>query len=128
MRSPRLKLLAKERLMTVRRGPLTEFLTSSPNVPSLADAYAAGLRNCMAVPALNSAPATGGTPDFGLPTTSGYHEQPLHCEKLLFTVLTTVNGTPLWATTVPEIRHPPATSFSTALLFRYSFPLPKGNS
>jgi hypothetical protein len=79
-----------------------------------------------------------------LPTTLGYQLQPLETSppvavppvvpqpvifEFRFVLLTIVNGFPLWATTVPAIRHPPTAAFVSALAsLRYVFPLPNGSS
>src|SRR5271155_358379 len=136
MRSPKLKLFAREKLKTVRRGPRSEFLPSSPNANS-----PAGVALTKAA-VLNHSLGPG-LATWILPTTLGNQLQPLLTSppvavpptpqpvivEFRLSLLTTVNGFPLWATTVPAIRHPPIAAFANALAsLIYIFPLPNGSS
>ena len=69
-----------------------------------------------------------GTPTLGNQTSlitaaeSGYRDTAANSCKSLVHSIDYGEWNPALGETVPEIRDPPATSFSTALLFRYSFP------
>jgi len=124
IRSLTLMVLARDMLKTFKYGPRSVFRPLLPNVPDVAEAYAAVLNQEIEL--------TGDedTPVFGLPTRLGNHAQPLpQSEKLLFTELVIVNGFPLWMSIVPLICHPPMAAFYTALPpLAYVLPLPKGKS
>src|SRR5580658_6564331 len=119
-----LMVLARDMLKTFKYGPRSVFLPLLPNVPDVAEAYAAVLNQEIELT------GDAGTPAFGLPTRLGNHEQPLpQSEKLLFTLLVMVNGFPLWMTIVPLICHPPmAASTGAVAPLIYFLPLPKGRS
>src|SRR5580700_520393 len=117
-RSVKLKPFAKERFITVRRGPRSEFLPSLPNSNNcVADgvggaAKALVLNQQFVVPVGPEAvmvPPGVQLPEPGFPTTSRYQLQPLLTSPpvavpptlqpvifwLRLVVLTTVNGVPL---------------------------------
>src|SRR5580692_7052369 len=108
-------------LKTTRRGPLSEFLTSSPNAnwPAGAALAKAAVLNhsfgpgwltlVLAITFGNQLQPLLTSPPEAVPP----WPQPVNVE-LELVLLTTVNGLPLWARNVPDTRHPPTISSSTA--------------